>query len=921
MGSSQASRESPILAAKLARPHVSDDLLVRTRLLDLLSSGLDRKVILVSAQAGAGKTSLVADWLSRLEGLPEEQTTDANVHSSLEHHHASWLSLDEYDSDLVTYLTYFLAAVESLFPDATPTTRALLKESKLPPSQYLANALINELSAITEKFVLVLDDYHNVSDKVVHRFMSRLIVNVPAVMTLVVVSRRDPPIPVARLRAQQHLVELRTRDLRFSREEARAFFQHAVASNLPAGAVDGVAKRTEGWATGLRMVAVSLRQRSDEVDFLNALQSSERQVTDFLVDEVLAKLPEEIQLFLLKSSVLDRFCAPLCDALQDDDRRPGHSQQILDRLVQGNLFTRALDDEHGWYRFHELFRDLLSLRLHWKYGDKEITTLHIRASEWFRQNGYIGEAFDHAIAANATDLAADFVEEYRHGLMNREEWPTLDKLLGTLPERVIRLRPALLLARAWTYHRHLSINAVRAFLEEVERLLGEGAEALEEQEERQLRGELNALWSEQWFWRNDGRRSITYAREALELLPEEDAYARGVSLVYLASSLRLNGDDAEALRILNQALEFGAEHSGSLLIAVLGIHLINGELDELNRLANHVIRISQKERWRGTIAWAHHCLGIACYEQNDLEKAIGHFTKVVHNCQAASLSALHNSLVGLVLASQTLNRVEEADLAFEELQALATTTRNSLHLLEMRYLWARLALIRGEVGTATRSLPDGEIDHPFLAPFFLEIPPVTRARVLLAEGTDWGKLEARKIALGLLNSAEATHNTRRIIETLALLSLVEDALGRRRAALDHLRRAVTMAVHGRFVRTFVDYGRPMAGLLYALAAEGPESEYVRALISVFPREQADSGKPRVLRLPGQEIQIEPLTERETEVLVLLGWRYSNKEIAKELNISPLTVKKHASNIYRKLHVKNRRQAVTVARQLGILPPD
>jgi LuxR family maltose regulon positive regulatory protein len=910
----------PVLATKLVRPHVSDDLLIRPRLLDLLSLGLDCKLIFVSAQAGAGKTSLVAEWLSRF-GCPDKEQAgrQGNGRAFSERFRTTWLSLDEYDSDLATFLGYFGAAVETLFPNALPMTRSLLNEPQLPPIEYLANTLINEILAISEKFILVLDDYHNINNKVVHRFMSRFIVNVPDPMILVIVSRRDPPFPFARLRSQQRLVEVRTGDLHFTRDEAREFFKRTVADALPAETVDSVIERMEGWATGLRMVAISLSHHGDDVDLLSALQTSERQVMNFLVDEVLEQLSEETQRFLLRVAVLERFSAPLCDALRGDGEHLEFSQEILDKLERDNLTTGLLDDEPGWYRFCQLFRELLLFRLHSRFGDGGTMALHARASAWFKENGYVQDAIEHAIAASEFGLAAEFVEQGRNTLMNREEWQTLEKWLGMLPVGVVQQHPALLLARAWTHHRHLNVAAARSVLEKVERLMDGETEALEEQSELQLRGEMEALWSEQWFWKNDCRRSMVCARQAMSLLSEESKYARGVSLIYLARGLRMTGEGAQALRVLNQALEYGDEQSGSLLVALLGIHLMNGELDELTRLAEHVIRSGEKRRWTSTIYWVHLGFGIACYEQNKLDDAVRHFEKVVNERQDASLSALHNGFIGLALACQALGHLEEADLAFEELQDLAMETRNTLHQLEVKHFRARLSLLRGDLGAASHILQCDEMGQLFAAPFFLEVPPVTRARVLIARGTASGKLEAVEIAQGLLKSAETTHNTRRIIELLALLAVAEDALCRRQVALDYLRRAIVMAAPGRLVRTFVDYGRPVAGLLHTLASEGQNLEYVRALLSVFPRERATTGQLSVLRLPGQEVQIEPLTERESEVLALLGERLSNKEIAVELTVSPLTVRKHASNIYHKLHVNSRRQAVTVARQLGILP--
>ena len=406
-------------------PRVTGDLINRHHLIERLNRGLDRGLTLICAPAGFGKTTLACMWLQDC-ARP-----------------AAWLSLDENDSDLRVFLSYLVAAIQTVFPDACPTTLGFLRAPQLPPLDLVATTLVNDIADLPESFILTLDDYHAIQDNTMHELVATLIGKLPRNAHLVLASRVDPPWPLASLRAGRQMMELRADDLRFTLDEAQVFLERVVGVKLTIETVATLEGRTEGWIAALRLAALSMRGETDHAAFVQSFKGTHRDMTDYLTTEVLSQQPQPIQDFLLRTSILDRFCAPLCDAILDDrrsaiDEEPSSSliglsssvagpsspsQAILDELDQANLFLVPLDHERRWYRYHHLFQDLLRRRLQAQMNAEELASLHSRASAWLRDNGLIEEALRHAMAAGDLEGAAQLVEDSRHDLLNREDWP------------------------------------------------------------------------------------------------------------------------------------------------------------------------------------------------------------------------------------------------------------------------------------------------------------------------------------------------------------------------------------------------------------------------------------------------------------------------------------------------------------------
>lgn len=899
-----------LLRTKLFRPRISGDLVPRLRLIERLAQGLERKLTLVSAGAGFGKTTLLVQWL---------EDSDRPV---------AWLSLDYEDSDPVVFLSYLVAALQTLFPEACPSARSLLKAPELPPADYLTTTLANEIAELPEPIVLVLDDYHRIQSEAVHQILVALISKLPPQMHLVVASRLDPPLPLISLRAGQQLTEIRVDALRFSFEEAQAYLEQTVGADLSTDTVAALRDRTEGWIVGLRLAALSMRGLDDHQAFVRSFYGSHRDIVDYLVTEVLSRQPSAVQAFLLQTSVLDRFCAPLCDAVLDtgdwrletdapataNAHSTSSSQAMLDYLDRANVFLVALDHERRWWRYHHLFQELLRIRLRMELTEDEIAALHRRAGNWFAQHGTIDEALRHLMAAGDAVGAARLVEDHREALMEREDWPTLERWLGMLPHEILTQRPSLSIAQAWPMLYRYQLASILPTLEKAEKCLEEGCEPVSEAERRALNAEMDTLRSFVYFVSfGDAERSIFHAKRALAHLPIAQTNARGLAQDMMCVSLFEMGQAETAIALLDETLADPSPSGPSKLetfIALCFVHLSAADLRRLWQTAEAFLKQAVDQQNPSAVSWGHCFAGLAHYEWNELEPAVEHFQRAMEQRYRSVYLANHLSMLCLAKAYQAQRKPIGASETLDALRSFNLEMNASGYLGDIDALRAGLSLIQGDLASAGQwaasENPSDQLE-PMTAS---EVQGLTWAEVLLAQGTADNLDQAMRYLHARLAQSEARNNTRRTIQNLAHLGLALEKQGKTDDALNALKRAVTLAQPGGFVRTFVDLGPGMAKLLLQLAELDVAPAYIGRLLAAF-----DSLEPTAHIPP----LIEPLTPREMEVLGLLAERLTDREIAQKLTISYTTVKKHSSHIYQKLGVGGRRQAVDRARTLGLLP--
>jgi LuxR family maltose regulon positive regulatory protein len=899
---------SPLILTKLNVPRISGDLIPRPHLIKKLTDGLDRKLSLVCAPAGYGKTTLISQWLAD-SSRP-----------------VVWLALDENDNDLGVFLGYFMAAVQSKYQIFDHATLDLLKAPQLPPLDQIITTLINELTELGESILLVLDDYHTIVDTEVHQFIKAIVAYMPPQMHLVLVSRRDFPFPLVRLRIGREISEIRVRELRFDYEETKAYLEQTTGMEIDGETVALLEKRTEGWIAALRLAAITIRNEPDYTSFALSFKGSHWDLLNYLVNEVLSKQPENVQDYLLKTSILDRFNAPLSEAVTRYST--DQCQEIIKELEQSNLFITPLDNEHVWYRYHHLFREMLNHHLKAMVLEKDIKSIQVIASTWFAANGFVAEAIKHALAAGEDKLAAQWVKDCRHDLLNREDWPTLERYLNQLPDEVVQRQPALLLAKAWVLDLRAEFEDFPSLLQQAEELLSTDVSAEAKDEVQGLFGELDALWSIILCWSDEGHKALPHALRAVEKIPGKHAFARSMAMLFLALAYQISGQAMAAAGVLSKSLTESSDLPDAiiarLLIGQIFVQMLEGNWYQAAQSLDQLLEISDSSGLLVSSVNAHWFLGRISYEWNDLEAARQHFVLVSERRYWGHYIMVHDSMLNLAMIYQIQGKRTKVKDTLADLRKFAMESKILGRMSDIDSFEARLAALQGDLQIAISWAEMAPSDIPTATNVYIELPIVTKARILISQGTNASLQEAVQLLQALLTRAESTHNQYRQIATLVNLVLAYQAQGQIDDALEALERSLRLAEPGGLIRTFVDMGPQMSRMLRQLARQGVAVHYIKRILATFPESDTRQASlyddpAHLVREASKTILVEPLTRRESEILLQMSSRRSNKEIADNLTISILTVKKHTGNIYQKLGVKKRGEAVDKAKALGILP--
>jgi LuxR family maltose regulon positive regulatory protein len=887
-----------LLRTKFYVPSIRTNQVSRRRLIDLLNGGMDKTLILISAPAGYGKTTLVSKWLK-----------ETGVSSA-------WLSLDYGDNDSTRFLQYLVTAIQSTTPSVGKDLLDMLQGAQPPQHENIINILTNELAAISGPFVLVLDDFHVVNDKAVLNIVNYFLEHLPDQKILVLLTRIDPPLPLSRLRVRNQLVDIRADQLRFTRDETAAFLNDVMGLSLSSNDLAAIEARTEGWIASLQLAALSMQSCKDIHGFVSAFTGSHHYIMDYLIEEVLKAQSQKVSDFLLQTSILDQMCGPLCETvIEVNSTGPVNGQEILEALEKMNLFVIPLDNERRWYRYHNLFADVLRKRLA-NQLPHFIAELHRRASQWYEQNGLISEAVQQAIIANDKERATKLIEDNGCSLLMSGEVTTLLSWTDVI-EFQSEIHPWLAVQKAWALALTGNMDQVEPTIRVPEQLLS----PLEPTPEvRTLQGTIAAARAYCANSQGDTQSAAKYAHQALEKLPDSNSISqsiRSVATSILGDASWINGNLDDAAHAYTEANRIGREAGNRHMVIIANSNLADvlaeqGQLYRASDIYTQSIQIAiRPDGQRSPLAGSIYAgLGRLSFEYNRLDEAVENIHSCIEVCRQWEDFKLHT------VASAMLARLEQVRGNLEEAQK---AVRNTEQLADKYYLsprqsvmmksdLARLWLAQGDLERLSQFIQKNSLTIEEDVPYQREPEYAILLRWLIAQGDYAASLT---LSQRLLQKTEASKRIAMVIEVLILQALIFQGKKDIDQALVVLKQALSLARSERYIRTFIGEGEPMVRLLHLARSRQIETEYTTDLLTHI-KEDIGSTKPAPRLLNS------PLTAREVEVLKLVGAGYSNQDIAEKLIISFTTVKRHISNIYTKLDVNSRTQAVAIGKELKLL---
>jgi LuxR family transcriptional regulator, maltose regulon positive regulatory protein len=879
---------TPILATKLYIPPLRSKFIHRPRLIGRLNDGLNRKLTLISAAAGFGKTTLVSEWVTDCQRP------------------AAWLSLDEEDNDLTRFLTYLVKALQTVGANIGAGMLQILQSPQPPPVELILSSLLNEIAADPQDFILVLDDYHLIDAQAVDKALAFLLEHLPPQMHLVIATREDPHLPLARLRARNQLSEVRITDLRFTLSEAAEFLKKVMGLDIAEEDIAALERRTEGWIAGLQLAAISMQGHQDVSSFIKSFTGSHHFVLDYLMEEVLQQQPENVQTFLLRTSILDRLCGPLCEVVMgSNDSSPGISgQEILEYIERTNLFIVPLDNERRWYRYHHLFKDLLRQRLGQNAGASQVCELQIRASKWHEDSGLDIEAFQYAAAANDVERAECLIEGKGVPLHFRGGMGPILAWLKSLPEAKMNARPSL-----WSTYASVLLGSGQTLgIEEKAQAAERALTALgreEDEENRDLIGRLASTRALLALSQQQEDKILTYGQRALEYLAPDNLSFRTSIMQTMAYAYVLQGERALAGRIYAE-VQVATRASGATVTCIMAsqglgsIQELDNRLHEAAETYRYVLELTGDMPFP-IIGEAYRGLARISYQWNDLEAAERYWEKSVP--LSRQLTNTDRSVACEVFHARLMLARGDAAGAVEILVQAREEARRRNFIFQMPDISGTLVAALLYLGKLDEAAATAETSNLSLA----------RVRVCLVRGES---AEALTILKAFLQNVEARNWADERLKGLILKALALQAHDEKVAAVQGLCEALALAEPGGFIRIFIDEGQKMATLLREAAAEGIMPKYTGRLLAAFKAgEGGREGKPPTQDADGL---IELLSDRELEVLRLIAEGKSNREIGEELFLALSTVKGHSQKIFDKLQVQRRTEAVARARELGVL---
>ncbi|MFK5857151.1 MAG: response regulator [Bacteroidota bacterium] len=893
-----------ILQTKLHRPPVLDDYVVREKIIEELEKNIIRPLSVISAGAGYGKSVTVSEWL--------EQTRFLHT----------WLSLDEEHNDFRMFMLYLCAAIEKLFPGSLENTGNLLAAANLPPFEVISNSLINELCDIDQEFILVLDDYHSIRERKVHWLFDKWLRFPPPNIHLTIVTRRDPPLDMRALRANNRMTEIRMANLRFSDKEIASLFKKLLGIDLSDQTITKLQEKTEGWIIGLRMASLAIKDQEDINRLIEAIEGDMHYISDYLISEVLSVQPQHIQDQLIDSSVLDRFCAELIGeimlATNKTEQKITEGEELIQWLIKSNLFIIPLDNEQKWFRYHHLFKDLLQNQSRKLRTKKQINEIYRKASKWFENNDFISEAIDLSMKAKDTDTAVKIISDHWEDTIDKDLWYIVEGWLNLLPDKVIVKSGSLLLARMWITIQSLRLEDVPALIELIEKYPDDLAQTEQ--------GYLAFAKSLINYSICDTQKALDYSEQALQLIPKKYYCMRGDINAWRIVELQSSGKGKMGVEMAKEELKNvnTRDDHPQLMRLVLRpnfVYIIDANLPALRTGMDSFFKVPNISPY--ILGFGLYFRAIICWWGYDLEGVVRKFDILIKKRFQTALTMGIEGYICTALALQEMNRQQDVTDVIKRATDFVMELDNSLLTSILDSAKARLNLKQGNLEAAEKWLNSKKhsgIDPSML--YWVEIPAITQCRVLIAIATSDSLNKALELLREYREYSESFFHKLRTIEVAVLQAHAYFKLQNEKDASETLKYALELAADGEWIRPFVEVAEELKSLLTNLKEQNVKPGFIDEILDHLKQETVKSILDDEMQIQEfkqhEKENLSLLTSKEMDVLHCIEEGLRNQEIASKLYNSEGTIKKHVSNMFQKMNVRNRLSLIIRAKEIGIL---
>jgi len=884
-----------IKRTKIHPPPVPFDIVIRTDLMKRLSDFHDRPLTLVSAPAGYGKSILVSSWLTECK-IP-----------------AAWISLEVDDNHLRIFLEYIIATIQKIFPNNLNKTSELLKAAELPPFNTITNILLNDLDKIDDEFVLVLDDYHLIIENKIHDLLDEILRFPPEKMSFCIITRRDPPLKISSLRAYNKISEIRINDLAFNHNEIMMLYKNLLGFPISEEISESLLEKTEGWVAGLRLAALSIGTVEELEIIMKKVKGNFRLVTEFLIEEVLSKQPEDLQNYLIKTSLLDRFCAEVTEALYlpdlDKDEMKMKGSEFIEWLTTTNLFIIPLDDEQKWYRYHHEFQRLLQNQLKKQRTAEQIIEIHLRASNWFEAESLLDEAIKYAIAGEDLNKVADIIEVHGRTMMNNDKWFVVTQWQSKLPDEIIQKRPELLLLQCWKHYYHFEVAQIIPVIDKIDKIMDGDVWT------HQFSGEVGFFRGYCLLFGNQIVPSLKYIKHALNIIPFSDVEFRVETEIIYGIAKQINNKSEEVICEIQKWLKDKPLHplrETRLLLTLMFLHYTSGNMKKADQYIYEHRKIASLHKLHNGLAWSDYLSGLFNLQQGNIENAINLMEKAADLKYYNHTLAAVDNLATLTIAYEFNGQSDKAIDTIKTLNEFTNYLGQPFPYLAQSCA-ARISLMQNNTEAASEWLMYSQPNFSQVMIWWFDMPIITRCRVLIAEGSVVNLSRAEEELHEYTKLGNAQNNQLQLINIGILLSLVFWKQDKIEQCVEKLNETFAIAEPSGFIFPFLEPGKEMAELLRQITHNKEFDVFVKKILNYYDKKES---RPSLLNAPSSGILVNQLSAREQEVLNYLSEGLRNKEIADKLFLAPETVKKHVANILQKLDVHSRMNAVRRAREMG-----